>query len=45
MVRELANESHGVCEDHAIVLTELDLSRQRVERGEQSVFDEYITCA
>ena len=45
MVRQLADEANRVGEQDAIVLAEIDLTRERVERGEQAVFNENITRA
>ncbi len=41
----LPDESDGVREQHAIVLAEVDLAGERVEGGEQPVFNENLTCA
>ena len=45
MVRQLADEANRVGEQYAIVLAEIDLTRERVERREQAVFNENITRA
>ena len=42
MVRQLADEADRVGEQHVRVLAEVDLARERVERGEQPVLDEHV---
>src|SRR4029077_2880013 len=40
IVRQLANESNGIGQENLRVLAEVDLSRQRTERGNSAVFNE-----
>ena len=42
MVRQLANEPDRVGEQHVRVVAEIDFACQRIERGEESVLDEYV---
>src|SRR5947207_269976 len=42
MVRQLANESDGIRDERLRVLAQRHFTRERIERGEQSVFDEDV---
>src|ERR1041385_1775138 len=42
VVRELANESHSVRDQHVRMVAEVDVARERVERGEQAILDENL---